>query len=502
VTEEVVAPRQGRLGLASAAFATLYADIALAVVNLAVIPFLIARLGTEPYGILGIVAVLAGQLTVLHGGVGAAATRLIAESIGRGGEELVQRLTGVWVVAVASSALIGVMFLLLAPLAWRDAFHVSAATLPIALAAVPAGAAVVALGPALAAVYGVLTAREYFLYAAGLRLFQGAGRVIGAAVVVALGGGVVAVFWTQGLIDLISVLLGWVKSREPHGAAVEPRARVSFDAVGTVLKVGLPFGLVSLLVGLLSDGEKLAITLARSLEDFTYYSVPFNAVVKYTIVSGAVARVLMPRVAALGARGDADSATLIERVDRILVTASVGVLVPIAAIIPEILHFWVGDAFVVRSTLATRILILGIAANTAAFPAHAVLYARGRPAHLNYLYAAELVLHVVVVYLLVSSFGIVGAAAAWAIRMVLDAIVQRLLAERTLGRRLRNDVEVWLSLGLVFALVAAASVLPLSGRIALGLATALGCLVQLARGADGKVLFDAVLPWRWRRGSA
>ena len=120
----------------------MYADGLLAVISILVVPYLIRRLGTEPYGILGIVSVLAGQLGVLHFGVGTAATRLIADSLGRGGEGLLARLTGVAVVGAAASLLVGTVFLLVAPAAWQGGFNVSAATLPLALASAPAAAAV------------------------------------------------------------------------------------------------------------------------------------------------------------------------------------------------------------------------------------------------------------------------------------------------------------------------------------------------------------------------
>ena len=68
----------GRLRLGQAAFASVYADGILAVLSIALIPYLIQRLGTEPYGILGIVTVLGVQLGVLHLGVGPAATRVVS----------------------------------------------------------------------------------------------------------------------------------------------------------------------------------------------------------------------------------------------------------------------------------------------------------------------------------------------------------------------------------------------------------------------------------------
>ena len=308
--------------------------------------------------------------------MGTAATRLVGESVGRGGEGLIARMNGVAVVGVGASLLVGTVFLLLAPAVWQSGVKMSPVTLPLALSAVPAGAALVALTPAAAATYGVLTARELFLFAAGLRLYQGAGRLFAAVVVVYLGRGVAEVFWAQASVDLTAVLVGSVWSRRgtgggplPFGGADRSLLRTR-DAVITVLAVGLPFALVSLLSGLLTGVEKLAIALARSVEDFTYYAVPFNAVIKFTVVSGAVVRVLMPRVAALGARGGAEEALqLTQRADRILVVGMVAVVTPFVVLAPELLQLWVGDVFALRSTLATRILLVGVAVNAAAIPA-------------------------------------------------------------------------------------------------------------------------------------
>lgn len=355
--------------------------------------------------------------------------------------------------------------------------------------------------------YGVLTAREHFLFAAALRLFQGSGRLLAAVAVVATGQGIVAVFWAQAIMDLIAVVVGW--KRCWSGAAVgggEAAGRVAggrglAPAAGTVLAVGLPFALVSLLAGLLTDAEKLAIALARSVEDFAYYAVPFNAVTKFAVLPGAVVRVLMPRVATLGARGERTEALLLtERADRILIFGMVAVIAPFVVLAPELLRVWVGETFELRSTLAARIVLVGIAVNAAAIPAHGVVLARGRPVHLTLLYAGEVVLHLASVYVLVTAFGLPGAAAAWTLRVLLDTLAQRFLAERTLGLSFGDGLEVWGAIVLLTLLAGLASFVSLPVRLVAGAAVCLVCLVRLIRGSDGRLLFDSILPWRWGVG--
>ena len=494
----------GRLRLGQAAFAAVYADVLLAVLSLAFVPYLISRLGTEPYGILGIVSMIGGQLGILHVGIGTAATRLVAESVGRGGEGLDSRLTGVAVVSAAASLAVGAVFLIVAPTAWRGGFNVSPETLPLALAAVPAGAALIALAPAAAAMQGVLMARERFLFASALRVYQGGGRLAAAVAAVSLGGGVAAILWAQAIVDLSAVLLGWMRSwhgigrRQQSGAA---RSRSIGDEVRMVLKAGMPLALVSFLAGLLVDVEKLAIGLSQSVEDFTYYTVPYNAVIKFLILSGAVWRVMMPRSSALYARGErGEVLRLTERADRILAVATLGILAPIVAVAPELLRLWVGQEFVINSTLAMRILILGVGVNSLAFPAGAIVAGSGKASHLTLLYAAEVVVHLVVVYLLVTAFGLAGAATAWTLRVMLDTLAQRVLAERTLGLTLGDGLYVWGTVGLLAVFVFAAPLLSLPVRIAVGALYTVGCLFLLMRGGDGMLLVDGLLPWRWGKG--
>lgn len=505
-----VSQRSGRpdgwtgLRLGQAAFATVYADAVLAVLSIVLVPYLIRRLGAEPYGVLGIVSVLAGQLGVLHFGVGTAATRLVAESRARGGEGVAVRIKGIAVVGAAASLLVGVVFPLLAPVAWRSVFNVSAETLPVALGSVPAAAVLVALTPASAAVHGLLTGQERFLFAAALRLYQGTGRLLVAVGVVALGGGVTSVLWAQAMVDLSAVAAGSARaalgiSRVPGRDGPGPGLR---QGIAMVLAIGAPFALASLLSGLLTDAEKLVVGVVRTLADFTYYIVPFNAVIKFTVIAGAVVRVLMPRLAALGARGDrAEARILTERSDRILVTAMVGMIAPLVALTPELLGVWLGEAFVVNSTTATRLLLVGVALNTAAFPAHASVLARGRPSHLTALYAVEVVLYLGLAYGLVTWLGLTGAAAAWTLRVLLDTLAQRALAERALGERLRDGLDVWGSILVLGALAAAAPGLGLGWRAALGASLTAAAAVRLGFGRDARLLLDSLLPWRWREGA-
>jgi hypothetical protein len=145
-----------------------------------------------------------------------------------------------------------------------------------------------------------------------------------------------------------------------HGESLRAAAR-------DLLSVGLPFAGAGLMAALLLDTEKLAVSMARSIEDFTYYTVPFNAVIRLTMFAGALSTVLFPRLASVAAGGDLVRARdLVRRATRLSVASMSLMLAPLVAVAPELLRVWLGPTFAERSSRPMRILLVALVANTAA----------------------------------------------------------------------------------------------------------------------------------------
>jgi O-antigen/teichoic acid export membrane protein len=94
---------------------------------------------------------------------------------------------------------------------------------------------------------------------------------------------------------------------------------------------------------------------------------------------------------------------------------------------------WAGLEFGAESTLPFYILLLGLVFNFPAYIPFTTIAAVGRTDIFAKLYWIELVLYALAAYLLISYFGIIGAAAAWSIRVAIDAIVMTWLSKRIAG---------------------------------------------------------------------
>lgn len=422
-----------QLSLGQATISAVFVDGAAAFAVLVATPYLIKHLGVGPYGILAAVAVLTSQLGVLQLGIGPAATRRTAESRGLGAvAEQGTTLRAAILLGLLAGALVAAGFAVTAFWIWDRGFEISPGLRREAMRALPAGATVAAVQPLLHALYGFLLGGEQFALHHSLRLVQGLGRVAAVVAVVAAGGGIAAALWAQAAVDGALVLLAGATAGVHRRGASSPGG--TFRAARALLAVGIPFAVADVFAALLMDAEKLAIGFARSIEDFTYYVAPFGAVFRLAGFGIAFASVLMPRLAAAGAAGEHHrAAEITHRATRLLVVAMLAVLASMIAVAPELLTFWLGPEFAARAAVPTRILLVAMLANAVVYPAHAAVRARAHPNSLARLYALELPLHLAVVYLCVSIWGVVGAAVAWGVRVTVDAVAQRVLARRALG---------------------------------------------------------------------
>ena len=145
---------------------------------------------------------------------------------------------------------------------------------------------------------------------------------------------------------------------------------------------------------------------------------------------------------------------------------------PIAVVIwlfaGEMLNIWLGADFARESTAAMQILAFGVLITSLGQTSFAFLQGVGRPDLPAKLHLIQLPIYIAVAWVLVGSFGIVGAAGAWTLRVALDALLLFWATFRVYG----------LSLGMLEAnrtMLAAIALAVLAG-VGYGLKTATGDL--------------------------
>jgi O-antigen/teichoic acid export membrane protein len=111
-----------------------------------------------------------------------------------------------------------------------------------------------------------------------------------------------------------------------------------------------------------------------------------------------------------------------------LLTAPLALMLIVAA--HPILGIWIGTEFAEQAAAPLQILALGIVPSAIAQVSFASIQARGRSDLTAALHLLELPVYMVIIWVSASSFGAAGAAAAWLIRVVLDAAILQVLVRQ------------------------------------------------------------------------
>jgi O-antigen/teichoic acid export membrane protein len=160
----------------------------------------------------------------------------------------------------------------------------------------------------------------------------------------------------------------------------------------------------------------------------SYYVAPFEAQTRLLILATSLTTVLFPAIAASSSRGEPRSGDLLRTGNR----ASIGLLFPISlaltALAPEALGIWMGSDFATQAIDAWRWLAVGVFLNGLAQSPFAYMQAIGRPRSTAVLHLTEIVPYLLLLYVLVPSYGAEGAAAAWALRAGVDCVALWILA--------------------------------------------------------------------------
>ena len=395
-------------------------------------PYLLQQLGIERFGVLTLAWVLIGYFGLFDLGLGRALTKLVAERTGRETAFELPALCSTGLAATTAMGLAG--GLLVALLAWGWGGHLGGATAALRQEAVQ-GLLIIALGipptVASAALRGMLEGQQRFKLLTALRTPAGvlfyAAPCISAFFTSRLDAALAAMVLTRWLMLLAfwwpcagSLQLAWTKAQR--------RWLAPLLQMGGWLTVSSVVGPVIVYV------DRFVIGGLLSAAALAHYAAPFEMVSRLLVVPVALASALFPALAAAqGANLRAGQAMRRQAV--LLTCAAVLPAVLLGAVFAgPLLQAWMGAEFAAAGTRAMQILLLGFAFNAVAQIPFAALHGHGLAKQTALLHLVELPLYLVTLALLVSRFGIDGAAAAWAVRGALDLLALVLLLRRAEAR--------------------------------------------------------------------
>ncbi|MDB5525908.1 MAG: polysaccharide biosynthesis protein [Rhizobium sp.] len=198
------------------------------------------------------------------------------------------------------------------------------------------------------------------------------------------------------------------------------RPSFSRPDAAAMLRYGAWTSVTGIISPLVFNLDRMAISSMLGSAAVALYTVPYNLVMKAQLIPTSLSSVLFPR---LSQSSDIEGrlATAGQALLSLAIILAPGLIIG-SFLLEPFLTLWI-HKFVSKETVVVgQILILGIWFNGLAIMPYIWLQATGRPDVVAKIHTAEIVPFVIVLWLLVHNFGIVGAAVAWSIRAVADSL--------------------------------------------------------------------------------
>ena len=423
--------RRGR-GLARNALYNVAGQSAPLAVAYFAIPVLTRELGASRFGLLTLAWAVLGYFSLFDLGLGRALTHAVADRIATPREPEIPAMVWTGLTLMVGLGFAGAaLAALLAPWLVRHVLNVPPPLQADAVAAFLVLACSVPVVIVSAAVRGVLEAVHRFDLVNAIRIPQG---------ILSFAGPLFVLPFSRSLAAITLVLLAgraaataawfWMMLRELP--VLRRERRIDRGAAGRLLRFGSWMTVSNVVSPLMVTLDRFVIGGVASVALVAYYTAPWEAITKLWLIPGALGAVLFPAFAGARAADPERSRALYLRGVKATVLALLPVVVVVVGFAREGLDAWLGAEYAARSAPALRWLALGVLVNSAAQIPFALIQGSARPDVTAKLHLAEFPAYLLALWWLVVTHGITGAAIAWTLRAIVDAVALFAYAQRLL----------------------------------------------------------------------
>lgn len=401
-------------------------------VALVAIPVLIEELGTARFGILTLAWMVVGYFSLFDLGIGRALTKLVAEKLGKDQHEDIPSL--VWV-AMSLMTVLGMLgtavVALLSPWLISSILKIPVELQPETLTTFYLLAISIPVVISTTGLRGVLEAHQRFGLVNVVRIPLGMFTFLGPVLVLPFSTSLIPVV----AVLVIARLVSWF-AYAGLCLYIEPALRRSTSVQRSMARPLISFGCwmtVTNIVGpLMVYMDRFLIGAMISMTAVAYYATPYEIATKLWIMPGALMGVLFPAFAVALVQDQMHAARLFNRA----VIYTFIMIFPLVLIIVtfsrEGLSLWLGSEFASNSTVVLQLLAIGVLINSCAHVPFGMVQGAGRPDLTAKLHLIELPFYLLLLWWLLGTYGIVGAAIAWVVRVAVDTLFLFTMARRLL----------------------------------------------------------------------
>ncbi len=433
---------------------------------LGTVPFYIHQIGLARYGVVSITWVLLGYFGFLDFGL----SRASANALAKLGHASPRERSPVLVTAFCCNLGLGLFGGLVLYFAGNfvllHVVKIPGSLMAETREAYPWMAAMLPLGMLSGVTTGALESRERFLLSNALGSFGTmAGQIVPLICAYRIGPSLDVVIPATLLMRLLTVVISYAIV-----IRLEWPVRI-FDAslvwVRKLFGYGSWVTISSVLNPLLDTSNQLIIGAMLGAASVAIYSVPMMLAMRSQVFATALSRTLFPR----NSRSTHEDAVDVTRRATISITYGFGMIcAPAILVCGPFLHLWIGRRFAMESELIAQILMFGAWTNGIAFLPYGFIQARGKPHVTATIGMVEIIPFFAVLWFLISTMGLAGAAVAWTLRVSINCAALYWLS----GCMPLRPWRLLPAIGLMLASLCAAMFIPMTAQAALAAAMITG----------------------------
>ena len=383
------------------------------------IPYLLTSLGNEKFGLLALIWSLIGYFGLFDFGVGRALTYEVSRKKDECETEIVGKVIKAGLVLTLVTGVLGVLlvYFLVAPYSaiWLKISPAEQSTARLAFEVAAIGIIPTTLTSGLR---GALEGFKRFVESNINRALLGTLMFLVPALVVwGVGANLPAVAMGLVVVRFLICGLAFFQLRQ--------HLRGPFKVRSVDIKPLLNFGVWVTISGLVSPlmvyGDRFFVSAAVGAEALPLYVIPQEGLQRLLIIPAALTAALLPRMAAATKKIELQE-MYTKNIRRIAVSMFIVLFFTWLLAMP-ILSIWISEDFAKKSMPIVIVLCIGLWFNSMAQMPMTLLHSIGRPKLAAISHLIELPIYVGLIILLSREFGIIGAAAAWSLRVMLDFFV-------------------------------------------------------------------------------
>jgi O-antigen/teichoic acid export membrane protein len=417
------------------------------------IPPLIKGLGTERFGILSLAWMIIGYFGFFDFGIGRGLTKIVAERIGLNQSEQIAKIfwSSIFLMLVVSLfAVLILLFFIPAivnlfnisekyHLETIDTFYILALSIPIVTT--------------MAALRGTLEAYQKFAIINILKVFLGAITFLGPIIVLTITN---SLFWIVVFLIFIRIAIWFLYLNQCFKTNKAIRNEIKFDlnSIKPVLKFSIWITIGNLIVPVILYSDRFLIGVLISVAAITFYVTPYELVTRLMMIPVALSGVLFPLFSA----GFFSNPELTKKIFLRGVKFTFLIMYPFVLLIItfayEGINLWLGKEFANNSSLILQLLAIGILMNSLSLITNNFFQGIGKPRIPTLINLLEFPIYILIMWYLITIYGIQGAAIAFMLMATIDAVMMYIVANKMFAIKFESQFSLIVFLCMILGLIA------------------------------------------------